>query len=282
MENRFVICLDIGGTHISAGIVNTKDLTLWNDSHRVGAVDSLGDRSAILQEWGLVISEVLHTAGATVEGMIVSIPGPFDYEKGVCLMDGMHKYQALLHADLKNYFSQQYNLPTEHIWFFNDALSFLMGEVFYYNLSDKKVVGLTLGTGLGSAEYHSHQIRDLNYGSASFRNGIAEDYISTRGMISFLNGLGVHHIPHVKALIETKGLEDECRQVFDYLSKALIDFIEQYIILLNPDCIVLGGSIAQASRLFLPQIQQAIAIPIQIASFDERNLFFGLTSSVEI
>lgn len=280
MEKR-MLCLDIGGTHISAALITKDNQKLENLRHERSPVDSMADKGTILQQWDAGIQKTLGQDSIALDAIYVSIPGPFDYENGISLMDGMHKYQSILNMDVKTFLCDKYNVAKEHIYFYNDAQAFLLGEVYHFNLYDQKVVGLTLGTGLGSAIYEEHEVKDLNYGSAQFRSGISEDYISTRGMITYINTAYNSQFKEVKELVTSDKYINERKDAFSFLSQALVDFVEDHIISLNPNCIVLGGSISKSHHLFLDQLEKYIQIPIRIASMDEQNLFFGMISYSE-
>ncbi len=279
MKESIIVCLDIGGSHIAAAALQAKNGSYTALKEAKGDVDSAESRAHILTQWDAVIRQVFDAQQQVIEALLIAMPGPFDYAQGICLMDGMHKYQALLHMDVKSHFSISYGVPIEAIRFINDAEAFLWGELYHYQLHEQRVVGLTLGTGLGSALYAAGEVKDLNYGSAPFRDGIAEDYISTRGMLAFLQCQGTHSLPHVKALLDAKGMEVERSATFDYLTVALQDFIRQHILPLEPDAIVFGGNIAKAHPWFLPAVKKALQMPCYVASFQEWNLFYGLASS---
>ncbi|KGE12616.1 ROK family protein [Sphingobacterium deserti] len=279
MKESVVVCLDIGGSHIAAATLRAEGGQYYALRDARGDVDSGESRDHILTQWDVVIRQVWDEQHQHIAALLIAMPGPFDYVHGICLMDGMHKYQALLHMDVRSYLSDCYKIPGDAVQFVNDAEAFLWGELYHYKLQKKRMVGLTLGTGLGSALYAEGEVKDLNYGSAIFREGIAEDYISTRGMLAFLQHQGVRHLPHVKALLDAEDLESERVAAFGYLSDALLDFLRQYILPLQTDGIVFGGNIAKAHRLFLPTIEKELQLPCYVASFQEWNLFLGLASS---
>ncbi len=282
MKNKIVVCIDIGGSHIAAASLEKQSQVFTLLKEAKGDVDSAASRETILAQWDIIIQSIWSPQTQEIEKMVISIPGPFDYKNGICLMDGMHKYQALLHMDIKSYFIEKYSVSSLNIKFLNDAEAFLLGEIYYHNLQNKRIVGLSLGTGLGSALYNKEIVGDLNYGSTQFRDGIAEDYISTRGILEYLRQQGIEGVAHVKALVDTETLVDERGAAFSFLALALVDFITLHILPLQPEGLVLGGSISKAHSRFLPVVQADIDIPIYIASFKEWNLFFGLATSFSL
>ncbi|MBP3943696.1 ROK family protein [Sphingobacteriaceae bacterium WQ 2009] len=275
---RYSLCMDIGGTHISVALIDKSTMTVVQNAYITHAVTSNSSKEVILRQWSGAISTTLLQAGQHPDQVVIAMPGPFDYKQGISLMDGMHKYQALLAMDVKGYFAELLQIQKANIHFYNDAAAFLYGEVFAQNLQTSKVVGLSLGTGLGSACYESGISTDLNFGSAPFQSGIAEDYISTRGIISSVAARFQQHYPGVKELLAVE-VSPEIRQFsLAYLVDNLTLFLQQYIRNLQPDIIILGGSIAKAHPLFLADLQQHFSVPIAPASFDPLNLFLGLTS----
>lgn len=277
MNKKLSLCIDIGGTHIVAAVIDEEKMSLYNNAKVHTYVNSNAEKEAVLQDWDTAIAEVLQKCDIPVCNVSISIPGPFDYKQGICLMDGMHKYQSLLNMDIKNWLTDRYDMSATNIRFYNDAEAFLLGEVYHNNLFSKKVVGLTLGTGLGSALYDCSGASDLNYGSAAFRTGIAEDYISTRGVISFVAEKYNMNYSNVKAIVEDDGHQSIRRAAFVYLADSLADFIHQHIDGLKPDVVLLGGSIAKAESYFLKALLAQVSIPIKIASMDEFNVFYGMT-----
>lgn len=275
---NIVLCVDLGGTHCSAALVDETSAKVIDRSYFRGHVDSHAGRSQILSEIEQVIRKALSCGEDVPATMLVSCPGPFDYENGISLMDGMNKYQSLLGVNLKTYFAEITGIASPFIQFYNDAAAFLLGEVVCNGIENKRVVGLTLGTGLGSALYDNEQIEDLNFGSAIFHTGIVEDVISTRGMLSYLTcEFGSVPVDNIKDLTVRGDLQIYREAAFDFLSRQLIAFIEEYIVPLSPDTLIIGGSIAKAHAYFFEKLTSSLDMDIRMASFDERNLFLGLT-----
>src|SRR5690606_27379212 len=122
---EWILCLDVGGSHLSAGVVNSKDCSVLEGSLESGMVNSMLERKAVLDQWEAVVNRSLSVlCGAPVHALCVAMPGSFDYEKGISLMDGMHKYQSLLDMDLRKYFASLLSLAPDRIFFVNDAEAF--------------------------------------------------------------------------------------------------------------------------------------------------------------
>ena len=273
-----ILCVDLGGTHCSAALVEQQNERIIPASYHREHVNSQANKEQIFTEIQSVIQKVIGDRKQTIQRVLISCPGPFDYQNGISLMDGMNKYQSLLHVNLKEFFARITGVSTAQIKFFNDAAAFLLGEVFHQKIKNKRVVGLTLGTGLGSSLYEQGRVEDLNYGSATFKNGIAEDMISTRGMLAHLRQtFGNITFDNIKDLVDDPSSGRYRQEVFDFLGGQLIDFLNQYIVPLAPDFVIIGGSIAKAHLHFFERVSEAVPLNLQVASFDENNLFLGLT-----
>lgn len=87
------LCLDVGGTEIKAAPVQNGTLLTPIQYFPAHADGTFAELSAHF-------SNVLQTlyqlapAGSKIDGVHFAFPGPFDYENGVCLIEGLDKYEA--------------------------------------------------------------------------------------------------------------------------------------------------------------------------------------------
>src|SRR5688572_21060975 len=80
----------------------------------------------------------------------VAVPGPFDYERGISLV--RHKLLELHGVDLRSELAAALGFAPSSIRFLNDAAAFALGEWWVGAArGHRRAVGITLGTGLGSA-----------------------------------------------------------------------------------------------------------------------------------
>ncbi len=79
-----------------------------------------------------------------------AVPGPFDYSGGISLVE--HKLRSIHGVDLGAALAAGLDLPRDAISFVNDADAFLLGESWIGAAAGhRRAVGVTVGTGLGSA-----------------------------------------------------------------------------------------------------------------------------------
>ena len=85
----FILGIDVGGSHISSGLVSDGSPGIAEESLR--RTEIRPDLSA--PEFLDVISEHaehnLNIASRQVEGIAFSMPGPFDYDRGVAMIHGV-------------------------------------------------------------------------------------------------------------------------------------------------------------------------------------------------
>ena len=141
--------LDIGGTHVTAALAEPVGGTvLPGTRHRMPLA---ADAPA-----GAIIDVIARCAGTLDVGTAarwgVAVPGPFDYANGIGLFAGVGKFDALYGVDLRTALLNRLGGRASEMVFVNDAEAFLLGEWrFGVARGSDRVVGITLGTGVGSA-----------------------------------------------------------------------------------------------------------------------------------
>jgi glucokinase len=81
-----------------------------------------------------------------------AVPGPFDYATGLALFAGVGKFDALHGLRMGDELAARLRAAPSRIVFLNDAEAFAIGEyVAGAGRSHDRMVGVTLGTGIGSA-----------------------------------------------------------------------------------------------------------------------------------
>ena len=177
-----VLTADIGGSHITVGICDLETRTILPQSIVRKDVFSKGSANDILSSWKDAFLQVLKkNPGVLISGLSVAAPGPFDYENGISQIIGLNKYEALYGMDIRQCFAGFLNLEPHLIRFRNDAESTIAGEVLIgAGQGNQRVLGVTLGTGFGSAYSENGVTNNINLGANQFKQSIADDYLSTR------------------------------------------------------------------------------------------------------
>jgi glucokinase len=187
----------------------------------------------------------------------IAMPGPFDYEVGIALMKGQDKFDDLYGSNVKEMLAVSLDIDAANILLVNDAECFLRGEVFSGAAKDfNKSIGLTLGTGLGSSICDRGIIRDADLWCSLFKDGIAEDYLSTRWFIKQYKMLTGEQATDVKDIVERSASNPAVKQIFQEFGKNLALFLNDFIWKNKPEVVVIGGNIAKAWELFSASMNQ--------------------------
>ena len=259
-ENR-VLVYDVGGSHISAAVFDRRT------SHLSGVV-SAGYPSEQTVDTFL---DVLHSLATMADsgqfgvlGASLAMPGPFDYNEGVSWME--HKLAYLYSLDLRSALAGHLGLAPAKIRFLNDAAAYLMGEMAAgAALGVSRVVGITLGTGVGSAfGVDGHLVREGRgvptggeIWNVPYEGGIVEDQISTRALQkSYRERTGQER--EVAAIAASAASEPAAVEVFAEFGRNLGVALRTVLECFGPKVIVLGGGIARSAPLFLPSAQAEI------------------------
>ena len=261
---QYAIGADIGGSHISTAAVDLTDAVIVRSSIRRTEVNAQGDAESILSAWTEAISGSIGVVGGdAVKGVGLAMPGPFDYPAGISLINdaSQNKFLSLYKMNVKEALAQRLNIDAAQIMFKNDAECFLLGEVFGGAAKGaKRSIGVTLGTGFGSAFMFDGRSEDANLWCAPFRGGIAEDFISTRWFIGRWKELTGKTPEGVKELADAApGNQPQAKALFDEFGATLREFLLPLAVKHRADAIVIGGNIALSWDLFIAPLQDALA-----------------------
>ena len=283
MDEYNVIGVDIGGSHISAGIVNLKKRELVENSVIRRNVNSKGSAEEILDTWTEVIEQLFSGDYLLQKKIGMALPGPFNYQEGICLIKGVDKFESLFNLNLKKLLAEKLGIATENILMMNDASCFLKGEVFGgAAIGSDNVIGITLGTGLGSARFHSGHTFEGDLYFAPFKDGVTEDYISSRWFLKRYKEITGHTAKNVKELTGKILQEPEIKTLFEEFGKNLGEVLYSYAQKYNCETIVIGGNIANAWELFFRETKTILdrlpAVTIKKAKLGEDGALIGAAS----
>lgn len=266
---KYAIGADIGGGHITVAVIDLNDAQIVTGSHCRMDVDAEGSAENILSSWAEAIKQSVQLAAdeagiapASIVGMGLAMPGPFDYENGIAKIQEQKKFRSLYNMNVRNELAARTGFAPENIKFKNDAENFLRGCVFGgVGKGSNIAVGVTLGTGFGSAFYENGESADADLWCAPFRGKMAEDSISTRWFIARYEELTGKKVRGVKFLIDgvVNGTDDKAKQVFNEFSETLIEFLVPLVSEKKADTLVIGGSIALSAHLFIEPLKAAMA-----------------------
>lgn len=284
MDNNKVIGIDIGGSHITAGIVDLKTRKLENNTLIRRHVNSKGSAEEILDTWVNVIEQLFSAFPLTQKKIGIAMPGPFDYVEGTCLIKGVDKFESLFNLNIKKLLAEKLQISNANILMMNDASCFLKGEVFGgAAVNCDNVIGITLGTGLGSARFHSGQTFEGHLYSSPFKDGMSEDYVSNRWLLKRYRDITGNEAKNVKELCEKIAAEPRIKILFVEFGKNLGKVLCGYVQKHNCETIVIGGNIANAWELFISETKSILdtlpkKVEIKKAQLGEESALIGAAS----
>ena len=264
--NECILALDAGGSFLKSALFFNGEID--TDSVDSEGANSNGDASVVHSAYSALLTRQRGRAekkGARIKRVCVDTPGPFDYSGGICLMK--HKYSAIYGVPLRPWMREVLGEDVE-ISFIHDSEAFILGairEVPNY----KRIAGIMLGTGLGFAICIDGEVLRNEIGgprvslfSRKYREGIAEDYISARGIVNAYNSANPK-IPVTNSLeIERKALEQNdqiAMATYENMGRMLGevcgDVLKEYRI----EALLIGGQISHAYSLFSNELIGALS-----------------------
>ena len=258
---KSALVYDVGGSHVAAAVC-------FEEGYRLGPVISTPHPS---EQTSQAFVAMLHRIGVQaaagldpVDGAALAFPGPFDFAAGISWMK--HKLPYLYGVDLRAELARSFAWQPAQVRFLLDSAAFLLGEIGAGAAKGvARAVGITLGTGIGSAfAIDGHlvtegpgvpprgEVWDLPY-----EGDILEESVSTRaikGTYERLTGKK-REVAELAAIVDTDPAAAEAFHEFGrHLGRSLNGALAAFA----PQVIVLGGGISRAAHLFLPATRKAL------------------------
>jgi glucokinase len=284
MNENIVTGIEIGGSHITAALVDLRSHQMNRNSFTRHHVDAKGDVGKVIDDWAAAILTCKNGDASCSNKIGIAMPGPFDYERGICLIRGLDKYESLYNQNVKALLACRLGVNEADIFMMNDASCFLKGEVFGGAAREcNHVIGITLGTGLGSATFRDGKIYDGDLYCTAYRGSTTEDYLSTRWFTRRYRELTGQELKNVKELSERIQSDVNAQQLFTEFGNNLGEVLATYISKHNASIVVIGGNITNAWELFIHETKRVLAdhsieVPLVKAMLGEEAALVGAAS----
>jgi len=234
MKNEKVIGVDLGGTKVlSARIIGTSVETM----HRT-LITSDGPEKQIIDE---VISNISEVFEPDIAGIGVGVPGLVD--RGGILYD-LQNIPSWKKVPLRQILEEHFKVPVQ---INNDANCFALGEKYFGKGKDHKdVMGLIVGTGLAAGIiiddklYNGHNCGAGEFGMLPYKDHIYEYYAAGQFFKNVYQTSG--EIVHQGA----QNGDEQALKMFSELGYHLGNAIIAILYSLDPEIIILGGSVSKA------------------------------------
>lgn len=257
---KTILALDVGGTEIKSCIYRENGEALGVPRHT--PAKSQLSAEEIEKNFCSIIQAELDTAehlGEQISDAGLAFPGPFDYENGICLMQGIGKYDSLYKVNVHSMLKRQF--PALNFAFANDADLFGLGEYFFSGKTQpSRVFYLCIGTGIGSCFIEDGKLikewEDVpEHGwiyHTPCRDGIADQYLSCSALLRMAQKeQGLAAFQDGKALSQAAMDGNTAAQkVFSEFGKLFTETVMPFAYRFQAGRIVIGGQIAHSFPLF--------------------------------
>ncbi len=258
--------IDWGGTYIKAGLVDSQGKIV---KKKIYSSSQLKQKQGFISNIKVLLDDF---SSFKIKGIGIGAPGIVDVEKGFIYylpnIPGWEKYP------LRNVLEKNLGLP---VFIDNDANAFALAENRFGAAKNKKrVIFLTLGTGLGGAIISDGKLLEGKTSATELGHvpinlagrlcgcggrGCIETYVGNRYLISHYRRLKKNKtkVVEVKQLFQ-RGLdgEREALIIWKEFSHNLGKFLAGMINVFNPQVIIFGGGVSGAFKLFKPLVAEEI------------------------
>ena len=287
MTPHFALALDIGGSHVTAAVINLTERQLLEKSLVRQSVDEAAPANQLLESWVLAAQQA-HLQGGLpdLHHIGIAMPSPFDYRGGISLHE--HKFHRLNGLNITEGLKAHWKdsaLFTTPVLYGNDADLFVLGE--WWNGAAhgaQRVLGVTLGTGLGSGFLEKGRVLTADprippegeLWNTPYQDSIAEDHASGRSIVRHYRQLTSRVCNVLEISTAARKHEPEARQVMDHFGDELGRILSPWMLRFRPDVVLLGGNISRAFDCFEGSLRPHLkGVILQTSTLLEQASLFG-------
>ena len=241
------IGVDIGGTNMRAGIELGGSITRQSNI-------LLENKESLSSTLSQLMDLIRPYTQYPVKGIGIGVPSVVDVDRGIVY--NVMNIPSWEEVALRDIVEKEFNLP---VFINNDVNCFTLGEHrFGLAKKYKSVVGMAIGTGLGSGIIINNELYSGNncgageIGMLPYRDSILENYVCNR---FFEDSLGCDAYEAHKAAMRG---DSKVIKVWEEFGIHLGVVVKTILYTYDPEAIVLGGSIAKAERFFKTSMLESL------------------------
>jgi glucokinase len=259
-KGKIYIGIDLGGTKIMTGAISADGEVLGKPVKvSTGSTDP---KEKIVKRITDSVEKVLENLKVNIDniaGIGIGSTGPISIKKGEIL--NCPQLPTMISYPLRKTIEDIFSIP---VFMNNDANCLIYGETIYGAASNNSnVVGFTLGTGIGCAIILNNQILNGSTESAGeiwpspYLGGeTIEDYISGQGVSMIYKRLSGKDNTSKEIFELAESGDEMAMNTWKEFGKHLAVPVSWGINFIDPEVIVLGGSVAKAHQFFMPALEE--------------------------
>lgn len=273
MSGTTIAVLEIGGTHLTAALVESGTWRIDRESLARVDLQAQGTAASLVNEIGVAADALGGAPGAIWS---VAIPGPFDYDQGIGRFKHVGKFDSLNGFNLGAALLERIKPTPGAIHFLNDADAFGIGEYALGAAHNReRAICITLGTGVGSTFLVNGTpvstgptvSPDGSIHHEMYRGNPLESTVSRRAIrAAFAKATGMEPAtgPDVRTIADLSRSGDEtARRVLDGAFGALGETLAVVIKRFDAGILVIGGSMSRSWDLVEPAIRAGLSLADQ-------------------
>lgn len=280
----YLIGLDLGGTNVKGGVFSTDGQLIYTDKWATDKKTGVNGTIKQLSDFSNYLVEKIGGSFFEVEGIGVGVPGVIDSENGIVLRWSNFNWTNVPFAEELSHITHKKTV------ILNDANAAALGEAKFGASSQyQSSIFLTIGTGIGGgivfdgkliegykcagAELGHITIREGGLPCSCGRKGCYEKYASATALILQTKHAMVENAESIMweitegdlrrvdgrtAFVAAKRGDETAlnvvRNFVGYLAEGIADFVN----ILRPEAIVLGGGIANEGEFLFDMVRKAV------------------------
>ena len=249
----------MGGTNIRAGLVSNNNLS----SVISQKINSKGSIEEVLQNVNNITDKLINSS---IKAIGIDVPGLVNTGEGIVF--DVINIPSWKEVPLQKLLEERYKIP---VLVNNDANCFALGEFYFGKGKDhKSMIGLTIGTGLGSGIIINRKLYSgKNCGAGEF--GMA-DYLD-KYYEYYASGQFFKNVYGTDGEVVSKNAKEgntKAIKMYKEMGSHLGNAIKMIMCSYDPEIIILGGSVRHAWKYFNKTMWQ------QIQTFPYKRIADGL------
>ncbi len=247
MNSDLLIGVDLGGTNVRAGLLRDGRL----EAARSRRINARGIQREVFEEVASVIAPIF---SPDVSGIGVGVPTVVDLKKGI-IYDTLY-IPSWTEVPLRDWLQERFGVPAR---INNDANCFVLGEKYFGKAQGlANVAGMVVGTGLGTGIIMNGRLccgshcGAGEFGVIPYREGILENYACGQYFQRFHQARGEELAERARAG------DREALQIFREFGLLLGEAIRIVMYAVDPELIVLGGSVSRSFEFFRETLREPL------------------------